>query len=397
MPTLTNPAVFPWTPQSDYARIPLAPLPGDLWEGELFTERVASGLIANVTPVAKQYTFEITANAASDSIGLYINGGLVAVPTAGSAALTAAALKAAIDAAVFAEGVIASVVLDTAELTINAVLGQDPTITAYVPDAPATTGTLTLVQAAVLQQKLVYGQAVCRNLPTNGNNLTGIRKPSSLSDEIYGVLVRTHGTNLPPDQISYTGFDPLYLCPGFSYTVGQQNLGIVVEYVGDAPTESDPVYVVMSGSNAGYFDVVDGSTPGTSQVSTLTLTTTATDTVAFNYDGLPDLTIASASGTEATDAATLYALWISNAAYAALGEIVDNGDGTLTITFNDTAVHAFTDNSGGTSSIAQTIDTAAVASTPATNKLVSRYSWGRPSIPSSDDQPARAFLRLSAP
>lgn len=383
--TITVPG-FPNSYQTEYARIPKAPLPGDLWEGELFNERPIGGLIANVTPVAYGATVTIGNFNAGDEVGINVNGVQVSVTAVTDATATAALLNTAINAAGLLSGVLSSTVAGPA-LTLAGALGVEIDASEYSPDA--TTATFSAVTASVVQQQLDFGYGVVRDVPSITVNRNAIKKPSAASDVFVGVLVRTRGGQIPPAQIEASGFDPDYLMPGMTYAVLRANVGVVVEYVGDAPTESDPVYLIYSGANAGKWRVDNG---GTSEVVTLTLTTTATDTVAFNYDGLPDLSIASATGTEATDAATLFGLWKANASYMAIGDIEDNGDGTLTITFNDTTTHTFTDNSDGTSSIAETVDTAAVA---ATAMLIDGYSWGLPSIPGSADLPARAFLRLS--
>lgn len=386
---------FPNSFQTEYARIPKAPLPGDLWEGEIFNERPIGGLIANVTPVAYASTVTIANFVAGDEVGITVKGVDVVVTAVTDASATAALLNAKINAAALLSGVLSSTVAGPA-LTLAGALGVDLNSTNVVEFSPdTTTSAITGITDAVVQQQLDFGYGVVRDIPSLTVNRNAIKKPTAASDKFVGVLVRTRGGQIPAAQIEASGFDPDWLMPGMTYAVLRENAGVVVEFVGTEPTESDDVYLLFSGTNAGKWQTTDGSTPGTNEVVTLTLTTTAADLVAFNYDGLPDLSIASASGTETTDAATLFGLWKANASYMAIGDIVDNLDGTLTITFFDTTTHAFTDNSGGTSSIAENVDTPAVASTPATAMLIADYSWGLPSIPASADLPARAFLRLS--
>jgi hypothetical protein len=382
---------FPNTYQTQYTRMPKAGLPGSLWEGELFQERPTGGLIAAVTPVAYAATVTIAAFNSGDEVGINVNGVTIAVTAVTDAPATAALLNTAINSAGLLSGVLSSTVAG-AVLTLAGALNQSLTVTEYSPDA--TTAAVTGVTAAVVQQQLLFGMAVVKDVPSTTTNFIKIRKATSADDIFAGVLIRT-GQDIPADQISAAGYDSRYLMPGQVYTVMRENAGVYVEYVGEAPTETDLVYRVFTGANSGLWSATDGSTAGTSEVVTLTLTTTAADALAFNYDGLPDLSIASASGTEATDAAAFFALWKANASYMAIGDIVDNADGTLTITFIDTTTHTFTDNSGGASTIVEAVDTAAVASTPATAVLVPGYSWGAPSI--TEDLPARARLRLSNP
>jgi hypothetical protein len=492
-------STFPFVPQTMFVDIPEAPLVGDIWEGELFNERVSRGFIAVVTPASQQNTILIGANNPGDAVGVTIDGGLIQVVAGANAGATALRLETAIEAAGFLAALIDSVTVNAATVTINWADYLAHTVVEYSP--AATTATVATPEAAVGQEQLLYGMGVVRKLPITTAMNTAIGKPTSVTDMFVGVLVRTHGTNLPAAQIEAAGFDPEFLCLGFAYSVAMQNLGVVVDYVGDAPEVGDPVYLIMEGANAGLWDVEDGSTAGVNEVVTLTLTTdggtpgvsqestltvtsvadgdvgfsydglpaltlTATanatndaaslfalysanasymavtasivdnldgtldivfndfvthvfadestgtsgvaqvigqaavadvpgDLVAFNYDGLVNLSIAEATGVVATDAANLFAQWNANPQYLALGSIVDNLDGTLEITFADFTTHAFTDGSGGTSTIVETVDTAAVAAGAATAKLIPNYSWGRPSITAGD--PTRAFLRLSNP
>jgi hypothetical protein len=378
---------FPNTYQTEYARFPKAPLPGSLWEGELFQERPTGGLIAAVTEVAYTATITIGSFNASDTVGVEINGGLVIVTATTDADTTAGLLAAAINDAAFLDGV-ASATSAGAVVTLTGALGEELTTVEYSPDT--TTATVLVTQEAVVQPQLCFGMGVVRDVPSTTVQYTKVAKPSSLTDVFAGVLVRTKGTELTRSQILASGYNPDYLQPGQVYTVMKENAGVTVEFTGNAPDESDDVYLIMTGADAGKWRSDDG---GTSQVSTLTVTSVGADTLAFNYDGLPDLSL-TATGTAADDADGLANLWNANAQYAAIGSAVGNGDGTLTITFADTSAHTFTDNSTGTSSIAENIDTAAVA---ATARLMEQLSWGRPSIPASADIPARAFLRLSNP
>jgi hypothetical protein len=186
-----------------------------------------------------------------------------------------------------------------------------------------------------------------------------------------------------------------YLPPGYAYSLGLRDIGIKVEYVGDAPTETDDVYWICTGTHACKWRVDDGSVAGTSQVSTLTVTSVADGDVGFSYDGLPALSL-TATGNATNDATSLYGLYLANASYMAITtSIVDNLDGTLTITFADDITHTFADESTGTSAVAENIDTAAVAGTAATAKLMPNLSWGKPTD-SAGPAPG-AFLRLNNP
>lgn len=385
-------STFPSAPQTIYADIPAGPLIGDLWEDELHTARVTRALIAQVTEVPQITEVTIGANNPGDDVGVTIDGGTVVVTAGADANATALLLETALESAGFLSSILDSVTVNAALVTINFSDSAVHTVVGYSPDA--TTATPNTTQAAVGQEKLLFGMGVAKRLPITTANNTAVVKPTSTTDAFAGVLLRDHGSNLPPDQISTLGFDPAFLCPGRPYTMAQENLGIVVDYEGTAPVPGDPVYWITTGSMAGWWRIDDGSTPGVSQASTLTITSVADGDLAFNYDGLPDL-VFTATGNATNDATSLYGLWLANASYMAITtSIVDNLDGTLTITFADDQVHAFTDNSTGTSTIVQNIGTAAVAGLPATAVLRPEYSWGKPSITTGD--PTRAFLRLSA-
>lgn len=378
---------FPFVPQSQFVDIPEGPLVGDLWEGELLNERVTRGLIAKVTEVSQITEVTIAANNPGDTVGVVIDGGTIEVTAGANAGATALLLKAKIEAAAFLSGKLSSVPVDGAKVTINFADYVEHTVEEYSPDA--TTATPDTTQDAVGQEKLLYGMGVVKKLPITTANNTCIAKPSSLNDVHAGVLVRTHGTNIPPEQIRVLGFDPDYLCPGYTYTVGMNNLGVVVKYFGTAPSVGDPVYEIMVGENAGHWRIDDG---GTAKVVTITLTPAVGDAVGFSYNGLPPLTV-TGTASAATDAAGVYALFVANASYMALVDsIVDNADGTLTLEFKSGVNPTFADESTPDSVAAETVDTAYVAPTAV---LRSQYSWGRPSITAGD--PVRAFLRLSNP
>ena len=394
---MTTPtAGFPNEFQTEYARIPKAPLPGDYWEGQLFAGRHDNAVLARVTEVAYASTVTIGAFNATDQVGVTINGVNVAVAATTDAAATAVLLVAAINAATLLSGVITATYGAGAVLTLAGALGADLTVTEYSPSA--TTATISAVTASVVQPQVAYGYGVALNAPSGVMSGKKIMRPSSLSDSFAGVLVRTQHTDLPAAQIEATSatFNTNYCMPGQAYKIETANCGVMVEYVGTAPVETDSVYWICTGASAGLWRADDGSTAGTSQVSTLTITSVDDGLVGFSYDGLPALTLGATPNATA-DATSLRGLFVGNAAYAAIGTIVDNGAGTLTITFINDAVHTFADESTGTSAVAEVIDTAAVAAIPATAKLIPGYSWGKPSILAANDSPGRGYLRLNNP
>ena len=380
---------FPNSFQTEYARIPKAPLPGSLWEGELFNERPDGALIAKVDEVAYAATVTIAAFNSGDEVGININGVTVAVTAVTDASATAALLNTAINSAALLSGVISSTVAGPA-LTLAGALGQEITVTEYSPDA--TTAAVTGVTSAVVQPKLCYGYGVAADVPSTSFTYNKVKKPSSLSDVFAGVLIRTIGTDLPPAQILATDslFDPNYLMPGQVYTRARANCGVVVEYVGTAPAQGDPVYWVCTGTDAGKWRKDSG---GVSQVTSGTLTFNATDDVGLTVDSLPALFVPSNTSSNQT-ATDLRTAWNASAQYYAVATMSGTTN-TIILTFNDTATHTVTAYSPATADITGiTNTTTAVA---ATAQLRANFSWGRPSILPAADLPARAFLRLSNP
>lgn len=383
---MADPATFPFVPQTQYVDIPEAPLTGDLWEGELYNERVTRGFIAKVTNVSQQNTIIIGANNPTDAVGVTIDGGLIQVVAGASAAATALLLEAAIEAAPFLVGKLGTVTVSTATLTVNWIDYVAHTVVEYSP--AATTATVATPVVAVGQEQLLYGMGVVKKLPITTAMNTAIAKPTSLTQVFAGVLIRTHGTNLPPAQIEAAGFDPKYLCPGYAYSVAAQNLGVVVDYVGEAPLVGDPVYLVMTGANAGLWSKVDGAV---SQVTSGTMAFNGTDDVGVIVDGLAPIFVASNVSNTQTNV-DLVAAWNGNPAYAAIAT-ASSVTATFTLTFLDDQVHTVVAYSPATADITGIVNsTAAVA---ATGKLIPNYSWGRPSITVGD--PTRAFLRLANP
>ena len=380
---------FPNSYQTQYARISKAPLAGELWEEEHWNARPLNGLLPAVDEVAFTKTLTFGANTPGDEVGISVDGGEIVAPSGADATATALAVSNAIKAAGFAWQVtIAESVPAAAVVTISGVLGQDPEILGV--QKGATTVVIGVTQDAVTQPIVCFGEGVVVYDVGGDLNANKFRKPTALTDRFMGVVLRTTGAALPAGQLGEynANLNPDNVVPGNPSSVEREDCGIVVDYVGTAPTPLDPVFLIMVGDDAGKWASTDG---GTSQASTLTVTSVADGNIAFGYDGLPDLVLL-ATAVAATDADALAVLWNANAAYAAIGAAVGNGDGTISLAFSDSAVHVFADNSTGTSTVAEVVDIAAVA---ANAKLIDYYSWGMASIEASADLPARAFLRLS--
>lgn len=383
---------YPNASQTEYARITKAPLPGALWEEELWNAQPLSALVPFVAPVAFIKTFTIGNNTPTDVVGLSIAGGEVTVESGADAAATAALLITALDAAGFTASYFASTVdSGGGVITVTGVLGQDPDLVAI--EEGATTLTIATTQEAALPLIVCFGEGVTHYDDGTGINTDKVKRPSALTDRLVGVLLRTTGAKIPAGQLAESGLDPLpnvfNALPGQCYSVERADVGVVVEYVGAAPGKLDDVYWICTGDDAGKWAKSDGAG---SKVVTLTATSVADGNIGFDYNGLPALSlIATANATN--DATSLFALLTGSVAYQELlASSVDNLDGTLTLTFKPGLDPTFTDQSTGTSTVAEAVVTAVVA---ANAQLVPEYSWGKPSILASADVPARAFLRLS--
>lgn len=380
---------FPNSFQTSYVDISKAPLPGDLWESELYNERPIGGLVSKVTEVAYAATVTIGAFNSGDEVGITVNGVTVAVTAVTDATATAALLNTAINAAALLSGVLSSTVAGPA-LTLAGALGVSITASEYSPDA--TTATFSAVTASVVQPKLCFGYGVVRDIPSASFNHNAIKIPGSATDKFVGVLTRTRGGQIPPAQIEAAGFNINYLVPGMTYAVLRENAGVVVEFVGTAPVESDSVYLIFSGTNAGKWSATSG---GVSQVTRGDVQFSTTDPVGLIVDSLPTLFVASNTSDDQT-ATDLRNAWNASAQHFAVATATIDTSGAesyIILTFNDFASHTVTAYSPATADITGITNT--TTSVAATAVLIPDYSWGRPSIPGSADLPARAFLRLS--
>jgi hypothetical protein len=149
----------------------------------------------------------------------------------------------------------------------------------------------------------------------------------------------------------------------------------------------------MTGLNAGAWAAVSGAVR---KVVTLTSVSVADGSIGFSLAGLSELSL-TATASAINDMTSLVGQFNASGDYRALVadnivDVVDNLDGTATITFAEGVDPAFVDTSTGTSTVSQNVDFSFVA---ANAVLHPEFSWGKASIEASADAPARAFLRLS--
>ena len=378
---MADPNAFPYTPQTTFVDIPEAPLVGDIFEYEHLNSRVQRATIAKVTPVSQVVTILIGANNPGDLVGVTIDGGTVSVTAGASANATALLLEAALEGAAFID-VEATVNVATVTVTFADFLTH--TVVEFSPDA--TTATVTVTVPAVNQEQLLYGMGVAKKAPTSLNN-NCVVKPSSMSAVFAGVLFLRHGTNLPRDQIQAAGFDPDYLCPGYTYSSAVANMGIMAKYVGTAPAIGDPVYWIKTGADAGWWATSSGAV---SQVTTGTVVPNVGDTVGLTIDSFPDVTVTSTA--VAADTAVLIANAINARADLAAIVSATTNVADVILTFADDQAHTVVAVSPAVADVTPIVLTTAPVAANA--ELRSEYSWAKPSITSN---PPRAFLRLSNP
>lgn len=379
--------------QTQYTRLPKAPLPGEFAAEDLWNARPLSATLPWVDPVAYAQTWTIGNNTPGDVVGVEIAGGEVTVVSGADANATGALLKAKLDASGFVATYIASSTDNGGGvLTVVGQLGQDPTI---VPvEEGATTLAIVVDTPAQLPLIVCFGEGVARYDGGDGLNAYKFKRPDSMSDKLLGILLRTTGAKLPAGQVAELGTEPplnvFNAQPGQTYSIERENVVVVVEYIGNAPTVLDDVYWIKEGADAGKWTTSDGAV---SKVVTLTATSVADGDIGFSYNGLPALSL-TATGVAADDASALYQQLLASATYSGLfaspSDVVDNLDGTLSLTFAPGLSPVFADASTGTSTVAETVVTEAVA---ANAELVPQYSWDRATI--TADAPARAFLRAS--
>jgi hypothetical protein len=379
-------------PQTEFARISKASLLGCLWEEDLMGATPLNGLLPNVDEVAFTKTIEIGANNPGDEVGVSIAGGEVLVVSGANATATALLLANALTASVFAATYVDTSIPAAAVVTIVGVVGQDPVITGIAKGT--TTSTIAIAEAAVVQPVAGFGEGVVVYDAGGGLNDEKFRRPSSMTDRFLGVVSRTPGSSLPLGQRSQAGLsiDPDECTPG-SYALERTNVGIMVPYIGTAPNPLLPVYHIMTGLNAGAWAAVSGAVR---KVVTLTSVSVADGSIGFSLAGLSELSL-TATANATNDMTSLVGQFNASGDYRALVadytvDVVDNLDGTATITFAEGVDPAFVDTSTGTSTVSQNVDTSFVA---ANAVLHPEFSWGKASIEASADAPARAFLRLS--
>jgi hypothetical protein len=360
---------FPLGPQTTTSTLHRPYLPGDTWSRDLLNDKdIANATIPHRTTAKQVSTFVVSGANAGDVFGPVIDGATFQIVSTGvtdttgplivTKLITVAMLALIVETASYDAG--------TNKVTVEFADNEAHTIENFT--APGDTDAISTIlntTTAVSQEKLTFGLFVAQDT-ASGAERGDIKKPTSMSDQLLGLLYHNAAFEQTPDAIrnAHVGgyaanYNPNYLKPGQGFGVNRIGCKCAQVVEGQGPAATDPVYVVMTGADAGKVRKNDGSVNAT---QTLLMVSTAADTVGFSYAGGVPLTV-TANGTEAVDTAALVVLWNANAFYAALGTAEADGANILVTRSGGLAFPAFTDESGGTSSVVVDSETAATAAT----------------------------------
>jgi hypothetical protein len=360
---------FPIGPQTETSTLHRHYLAGDTWSRDLLNDKdIANATIPVRTTAAQVSEFVVTAANAGDVFGPMIDGGVFSVVSTGVTDTTGPLIVTKLLTSVLLAALVATASYDAGTNKVTVTFADNTTHTIENFTAPGDTDAISSIADttdAVAQEQLEFGLFVAQDTAT-GAERGDIKKPTSMTDQLLGLLYHNAGFEMTPDavrQASIGGyaanFNPLFLKPGQGYGVNRIGCKCAQVVEGQGPAATDPVYVVMTGEDAGKVRKTDGSVNAT---QTLLIASTAADALGFSYAGGVPLTL-TANGTEAVDAAALVLLWNANAFYAALGTAVADGANILITRAGGLAFPAFTDESGGASSVSVDSETAATAAT----------------------------------
>lgn len=349
---------FPESYQKNYTTVGRPFRIGDRIGVDPYNDKTVRGNIP-VRVVKPQITTATAVANSGDTVGLTIDGGDFSVTSPVTNAQLAIDEAARLEGAPLLDTVLAAVPAGD-DVVITFADNEPHTVTSISPAVADFTPIVT-TQAAVANEKILPGMAVVRAAEGPGF----IARPSALGQRVVAVVLRKPAQIKPDNQARIAGFDPLYLQPGDAFDAVAEGQGRVA-YIGTAPDLTNgpiPVYVIKTGQNRGLFATSSGAVK---KVVTLTVTSVADGNVGFSYDGETALALA-ATGSATNDATSLHGQFIGSPAYMALVDggsttsVVDNLDGTITITFAEGVNPTFADASTGTSTVAEGVDTAFVA------------------------------------
>jgi hypothetical protein len=339
--------------------------PGERPLANIYQDRPKENCAFTAANASQVNTITITAAVAGQSVAVVIDGVSVPFTAGASVNATATAGAAALDAAagggLLLEGVIDTSATQAAAAVITlAFADEGPHAVSFTP-AAGTTATVAETTAGASSVIAVPGTVAVYAESQDDPSFRAVALPGAAdaTTAFSGIVARSpypaNQTPANPFLLPATGGWP----PGVPHREWEK--GEVEALIASDVTPADSVYyVTAAGANRGK---LVGSAGGASQVSQLTVTPSATDTVGFHFDALPALTVTSVD--LATDNAALRDLFNGNAQYAAIGTAVVAA-GKIDITFSDKVAHTFSDDSsGGTADVAHALVTAASAATAA--------------------------------
>lgn len=274
-------------------------LPGERPAGNAYTPRPVSGvdITANVSQVT---TIEITASANLDEPAIVIDGASFPFVSSTTDALTAAAGKAALEAAL--PGILGekveSVEVDAEVITINFsdFVSHEVSFTA----AGSTTATVAEDTAASAEVNHKAGVFVAYATETGDPSVVSCELPQDADAKLVGVVMAGPYPNHSQPANPYgLGSDEAYPA-GIPFPIARD--GAICVRIMDDVSLGDPVYVyTVEGPNRGYACADEQLTAGAHQVTRGDVVFNGTDAVGLTVDGY---TVSVASNTSDDQTAT---------------------------------------------------------------------------------------------
>lgn len=333
--------------QTSY-RTALSPrLPGEAWAGSNNLDQI-EGDVVNCTPTQSQLTRLVPQFNNGDLVGIGINGVGVVYQSGADVPTDLASMKAALDASAAVEdSPIAGLTVDITSNTHADLQFPGSSDFVVVPTplgGGSATFTVETITPASHPENMKAGYGIVYDATTAGNpTKVKVRSPSSMDDRYAGIVYRDGRFPRHQDPDATFGLTPPETVPSGAM-FQRWRRGQPVLATNQAVSQGDPVFMVMTGPDAGKFRKDSGAT---SQASTITFTGGGGGGQAdFDVDGLPAIVVAD-QGSDAANAAAVRDAWNARADLAALATAsIDAGAPTvLALAFKDDLAHAFNDAS----------------------------------------------------
>ena len=313
-------------------------LPGERPSSNAYTHRPVSGV--DVTPnVAQVTTVEITASANLDTPALVIDGVSIPFVSSTTDALTAAALKAALDVALL--GLLgekvesAEVDAETVTITFSDYVAHEVSFTAE----GSTTATVAEDTAASAEVNHRAGVFVAYATASGDPSVVSCQLPQNASAKLIGVV------EAGPYPNHQQPANPYGLAADEAWPAGVQfpiaRDGVMCVRLMDDVSVGDPVYVYTAeGPNRGYACADEQLTAGAHQVTRGDVVFNGTDAVGVVVDGY--LVSVPSNTSDDQTATDLRNAWNNDAFAASLATASIDLSGTpsyFLLTFLDYAEH----------------------------------------------------------